>query len=217
MQNVAADGDRQPADPALVAPDGQCIEQRLSGMLMGAIACIDHRAAHLLGEKCYRAGGRMPNNKNVGPHGVERHRGIYQRLALLHARIGDRHVHHIGTEPLAGQLERGLGSRRSFEEEVDLGAPAQCRGLLVLAAGNLDGLVGAVEKVMDIVLGERLDTQKVSVGKGHGFSIGLPNFEVYRNDCRTGQARAHCNFRFSPHYWGEPPCMTSRIPIGGTS
>src|SRR5882757_6861820 len=41
MHHVAADRDGEALEPALVAADGQRIEQRLRGMLMGAVAGID--------------------------------------------------------------------------------------------------------------------------------------------------------------------------------
>src|SRR6267154_1479576 len=41
MHDVAADRDGEALEPALVAADGQRIEQRLRGMLMGAVAGID--------------------------------------------------------------------------------------------------------------------------------------------------------------------------------
>ena len=40
MENVAADGDDEAADLALVAADGQCVEERLGRMFMRAIARI---------------------------------------------------------------------------------------------------------------------------------------------------------------------------------
>src|SRR6266481_1223067 len=41
MHHVAADRDGEALEPALVAADGQRVEQRLRGMLMGAVAGID--------------------------------------------------------------------------------------------------------------------------------------------------------------------------------
>ena len=48
MQDIAADGDDQSFDAALVAADGERVEQRLSWVLMAAVAGIDHRAIDLL-------------------------------------------------------------------------------------------------------------------------------------------------------------------------
>ena len=73
----------------------------------------------------HRAGRMMAHDEHVGVHGVQRHRGVDQRLALLHRGGADRHVHHVGAEPLAGELEGGLRARRGLEEQVDLGQAAQ--------------------------------------------------------------------------------------------
>ena len=58
----------------------------------------------------------------------------------------DRHVHHVGAEPLAGELERGLGAGRDLEEEIDLGAPAQRRALLLDLAVEIDEFLGEIEE-----------------------------------------------------------------------
>ena len=42
VQDVAADRDDEPLDAALVAADGECVEQRLGGMLVRAVAGVDH-------------------------------------------------------------------------------------------------------------------------------------------------------------------------------
>ena len=55
MQDVAADRDGQALDAALVAADGQRIEQRLRRMLVRAVAGIDHRAIDLLRQQIDRA------------------------------------------------------------------------------------------------------------------------------------------------------------------
>ena len=82
--DVAADRDRQAGDPALVAADRQRVEQRLGRMLMGAVAGIDHRAVDLARQQFHRAGCMVAHHQDVGVHGVERHRGVDQRLALAH-------------------------------------------------------------------------------------------------------------------------------------
>ena len=162
MQDVAADRDDQALDRSLVAADGQRIEQRLGRMLMRAVAGIDHRAVDLLGQQFDRAGGVMPHHENVGMHGVERHRGVDQRLALLHGGGVDRHVHDVGAEPLAGQFERGLGAGRGFEEQVDLGAAAQRGALLLDLAIEIDEFLGEVEEAYDLLARKPFDPQQVS-------------------------------------------------------
>ena len=42
MQDIPADRHCEPGDGALVATDGERVEQCLCGMLMGAVTGIDH-------------------------------------------------------------------------------------------------------------------------------------------------------------------------------
>ena len=165
MCDVAADRDDQAGEAALVAADGQRIEQRLGRMLVPAVAGIDDGALDLLRKQRHRAGGMMADDEKVGPHGVQRHRRVDQRLALLHRGSGDRHVHDVGAEPLAGQLEGGLRAGGGFEEEVDLGAAAQRRLFLLHLAADVDrGLCGIQQKGY-ILGGKALDSEKVPVRK----------------------------------------------------
>ena len=76
-------------------------------------------------EQLHGARRMVAHHDDVGPHGVERHRGVDQRLALLHRGGGDVHVHDVGAEPLRRHLEGALRAGRGFEEEVDQRAPAQ--------------------------------------------------------------------------------------------
>ena len=55
MQDVAADRDREALDAALVAADGERVEQRLGRVLVRAVAGIDHRAVDLLRQQVDRA------------------------------------------------------------------------------------------------------------------------------------------------------------------
>jgi hypothetical protein len=110
----------------------------------------------------------MAHHDDVGPHRVERRGGIDQRLALLHGRGRHRHVHHVGPEPFAGELERGLRARRWLEEQVDLRAPAQDRLLLLHLPADLDGLVRPVEQRADIERRQAFDAEEMAVREGGG-------------------------------------------------
>ena len=168
MHHVAADRDHQTFQPALVAADGQRVEQRLGRMFVRAVAGIDHRAVDLARQQFDRAGSVVPHHQNVRMHGVQRHRGIDQGFALAHRGGGDRHVHDVGAEPFAGDFERGLGAGRGLEEQVDLGAAAQRGALLVDLAVELDIFFGEVEQAGDIVSGKALDSQQVPVTEDEG-------------------------------------------------
>ncbi len=161
MQDVTADGDDQALDAPLVAADGERIEQRLGRMLVRAVAGIDHRAIDFPGEQLDRPGGVMAHHDEVGVHGIERHRGVDQRLALAHGGGADRHVHDVGAEPFARELERGLGTGRHLEEQVDQGAPAQRRLLLLDLAVEIDEMLGEVEQAQNLLARKPLDPQQM--------------------------------------------------------
>ena len=60
--------------------------------------------------------------------------------------VDDVHVHDVGAEPLARQLERALRAGRGLEEQVDQRAPAQDVALLADLAVVVGGLVGEIEQ-----------------------------------------------------------------------
>ncbi len=153
MHDVSADGDGEAFDAAFVAADGEGVQQRLGGMLVGAVAGIHDATIHLARQQRDGAGGVMAHHQNVGVHGVERHGGVDQGFPLLHRGIAHRHVHHVGAEPLAGNLERGLRPGRGFKEQVDLGAPAQRCALLLDLAVEIDEFFGEVEQPADLLGG----------------------------------------------------------------
>ena len=157
--DVAADRHRQPLDPPLVAADGERVEKRLGRVLVGAVAGVHHRAAHFLGKQLDGAGRVMAHHQDVRPHGVERHRRVDDRLALLHRRIADRHVHHVGAEPLSGELEGGLGPGGGLEEEVDQRPAAEDRFLLLDLPAYFDGLFGEVDEAGRLRRRHSLDAQ----------------------------------------------------------
>ena len=165
MHDVAADRDDEAFDPPLVAADRERVEKRLGRMLVGAVAGIDDRAVDHLREKMHGARRVMAHDDDVRPHGVEGRRRVDERLALLHGGRGDRHVHHVGAEPLAGDLEGRLRSRRGLEEEIDLRAAAQGRLLLLDLAAHFDLLVGEIEQRLDVQCRKALDPEQVAVGK----------------------------------------------------
>ncbi len=84
MQDVAADRHQKAFDMALVAADGQRVEQRLRRMLVPPVARVQHGAIHLLGQQVDRAACTVADHQQVRVHRVQRHRGVDQRLALLH-------------------------------------------------------------------------------------------------------------------------------------
>ena len=165
MQDVAADRDGESLDAPLVAADGEGVEQRLGRMLVRAVARIDHRAVDLARQELDGAGGMMAHDDDVGMHGVERDRGVDQRLALAHRGGAGRHVHHVGAEPLAGELERRLGAGRDLEKEIDLGAAAQRGAFLLDLPVELDEFPGKFQEPDDLVARQAVDPQQVPLAE----------------------------------------------------
>ncbi|MGY3467948.1 hypothetical protein ACVW0I_004819 [Bradyrhizobium sp. LM6.11] len=110
----------------------------------------------------------MPDHQDIRVHGVQRHRGVDQRLALFHGRRGHRHIHDIGAQPFAGEFERGLGPGGSLEEEVHLRPSTQDGALLVNLAVDLDIFFGQVEEAGDVGRGKALDAQQMPVAEDEG-------------------------------------------------
>ena len=73
----------RPSMPPLRAADGQRVEQRLGRVLVRAVAGIDHGAVDLLRQQLGGARRMVAHDQDVRLHGVERHRRVDQRLALL--------------------------------------------------------------------------------------------------------------------------------------
>ena len=165
MENVAANRHNQPANTAFISADGECIQQRLRRVLMLAIARIDHRAIDFTGQKLHRACRMMAHNNQIGPHRVQRHGGIDQRLALFNGGRANRHVHHISAQPFACKFKRGLGARRGFKKQIDLGASPQGRLFLLDLARNFDSLIGQIQKLNNIFRRQTFDAKKVTMRK----------------------------------------------------
>ncbi len=125
VQHVARDRDDEAREAALLAPDGERVEQRLRGVLVRAVAGVHDRRADRRGDEVRRARGGVAKDDGVGAKRLEVADGVEQRLALGHARRLQRDVHHVGAEALAGHLEGGARARRRLEEDVDDGAPVE--------------------------------------------------------------------------------------------
>ncbi|MNT79395.1 hypothetical protein D3C72_2187240 [compost metagenome] len=59
--------------------------------------------------------------------------------------------------------------RGRFEEEIDLRQPAKGGRLLLSLTGDLDGFIGTIEQVGDILLRKTFDAEQVAMREsGHG-------------------------------------------------
>ena len=170
VQDIAADDDPEPgkivrrlAPVAQGMPQRERVEQGLGRVFVLPVARIEHRAVDLVGNQLRRPARPVADDDRIGAHGVERDRGVDQRLALLHARLRGMHIDHIGAKALARDFEAQQRPRRVFEEGVD---DRETRKH-VLVLGRLpverDPLLRLVEQEEDFVPLQLADPDQVAV------------------------------------------------------
>ena len=140
--------------------NGARVEQRLGGMLMGAIARVDDGNLHVAREKMRRARGRMAHHDGVGPHRHQRVQRVYQRFALRDAGTRRRDGQRIRAEALGGDLEAHAGARGGFEEQVHDGLAAQHFEAAVAFVGKGLKKSGSFENGFNLGAVEALDIEK---------------------------------------------------------
>src|SRR5262249_26106825 len=165
MEDVATDGNQEPREPAASTPNRQRIEQRLGRMFVAAVAAVDHRAVHLLGEQIDSARVGVANDQHVRMHGIECHRRIDQRLALLDGARRRLHVDNVATQAFSGQFEGRTRAGRVLEKEIDKRATRQQVVLLFRTAIEGDIGLGEIEKGADLLPREPLDAKKMAMTK----------------------------------------------------
>ncbi|GAA3146248.1 hypothetical protein GCM10020001_081760 [Nonomuraea salmonea] len=169
MQHVADDGDLAALEIAEAAAHGEGVEQRLGGVLVGAVAGVDDAAVHPVGQAVRRAGRAVADDDRVGAHGLEGERGVLERLALGHAGALGREVDHVGRQPLGGRLEGDPGAGGVLEEQVDDRAPAQRGQLLDGTFRDARQLLGGVEDEQRVVLGQVSGGDEVPLHRAPSF------------------------------------------------
>ena len=112
-----------------------------------AVAGIDHRAVHDRGDVGGGALGLVADDEDVGPHRVQRQRGVDQALALAHAGGGRMEVGDLRAEPFAGDLEGEERARAVLEEGVDLGEAGEPVVGLARAAVERDPGLGRRSRI----------------------------------------------------------------------
>ncbi len=172
MQHVTADRHGEIFETAQPAPDGQCVQQGLGGVFMAAVTGIDHPAVQLARQKLGRTAVLVAHHQYVGAHGGPGGGGINQGLTP-----GDRgslyaHVEHIGAQPLARQLERGLGTGGRFEEQVDERAALEQGDLLVCGPAQRGIGFGQVEQGGDFGRAKAFDPKQMACLQDRGLDRG---------------------------------------------
>ena len=75
------------------------------------------------------------------------------------------HVHDVGAEALARQLEGRLRARRNLEVQVDERASAEDVALLVNLSAGFGGSVGEIEELIDLLGAQTLACEEVAPGE----------------------------------------------------
>ena len=164
VQDVTANGDDQPFERAFAAADGQCVQQSLRRVLMATVAGIEDGAIHPVGDQLHGARAHMADHDHIGAHRIQRHGRIDQRFALLHARLGSVHVHHVRAKALAGNLEGQQRARAVLEKGIDLGEAGEA-AIMLAAVRPVEGnpLFRLIEEETDFMRRERGDPGQVPV------------------------------------------------------
>lgn len=105
--------------------DGECVEQSLSGVFVGSVACVDDACVEAFCEELGCACGAMAENDDVGVEGLEVFCGIEEGFAFLEARGGSGDIDDVGTEAECGKFKGDAGAGAWFNEEVNEGPAAE--------------------------------------------------------------------------------------------
>ena len=116
VENVAENRDVPAFEAAFAIADGERVEQGLRGMLVRAIARIEHGNFEALGDEFGRAGGSVANHDAVGAHGFDGADRVDQRFALFQARGFRLKRHRIGAESRGGGGEADARARGRLEK-----------------------------------------------------------------------------------------------------
>ncbi len=100
MQDVAHDRDVQPLEPAERLAHRVEIEQRLSRVLVLAVAGVHDMRVCYTRDELWSADLRVPDDDHVRVVGAERDRRVLQRLALVDRGATGFDRHRVGREPL---------------------------------------------------------------------------------------------------------------------
>ena len=82
MQQIADDGDFERVEALLVLANGEGVEQRLSRVLVHAVAGVDDARFADARQQMTRARGRVAKNDHVRLHRLDVHRRIRERFAF---------------------------------------------------------------------------------------------------------------------------------------
>ncbi len=119
VRDVSDDGDLLPLQGPPALAQAERVEQPLGGVLVEAVARVDHARPHRASHQPGSARRGMPDHQRVRADSVEVADGVLQRFALGHAGGILLEAEHVGAQRLGGDLERAARPRAALEEEGD--------------------------------------------------------------------------------------------------
>ena len=150
--DVADDADVHAIERASLLANRVAVQQGLRGVLVPAIARIDHvdsivQPARDLPRHARRA---VADNDGVDAHRFDGEHRIAERLALLDRRRADAERHRVGREALGRLLEAQPSAGGVFVEEPDDVLPSQRGNLRDGALRDLGERVGELVELLDV-------------------------------------------------------------------
>ena len=100
MGDVSDQADGQSLQPILDSPNGEDVEQSLSGMLVGAVAGIDDTALQMLCQEMRRAGHGVADHYAVDAHRFDVLGGVNEALAFGEAGASRGEVDRVSAQAL---------------------------------------------------------------------------------------------------------------------
>ncbi len=160
-QDIPHDRHPLPSQLAQLLPHRERIQQPLRRMLVRPVARVDHPGPQPLRQELRRPRRLVPDHDHVRVQGLQDHRRILERLALLQARRRGAHVHHVGTHPHGRQFERNPRPRARLHEKIHERLASQRRHLLQISFANpLESLRG-VQNQPDLVRRQRVERHQI--------------------------------------------------------
>src|SRR4029453_2842515 len=156
-------GGLRPVELGPVAAHRERIQQRLRGVFVGAIACVDHCGVDpVRGSKPVRsAGSPMADDHRIRAHGGQRLRSVFEGLTLGNRGAFGCEVDDIGLKPLCCSFEGDPGTGGVLEEEVHYRAATEGRELLDLAVAHGRHFFGSVQDADGVESAEVLSGEEV--------------------------------------------------------
>ena len=161
VEDVAENRDVPAFEAAFAVADRERVEQGLRGMLVRAIARVEHRNFEALGDEFGRAGRCVADHDAVGAHGFDGADRVDERFALFQAGGFRLKRHRVRAESRGGGGEADARARGRLEESDGDRLAAQSGEFFQgIALKFLEGL-RLIENKSDLLAGEVFCSEQV--------------------------------------------------------